>query len=595
MKFTFTKANLEGTGMYSRFSLWAAHRISAAHFPARVIGRSNMQAGFLTAVLLSLLAMSQTGCGNGGISPPPACVSTVTVVCTQSGQVQGTIEGDLRAFRGIPYAAPPVGNLRWRPPAPPLAWSGVRDATTFGNMCPQVDSNGQVIGNEDCLVLNIFMTASPPDTAQPVIVFFHGGNDTAGTTQKAKFDVPPLANHGVVVVTAEYRLGLLGFFANPLLTAEDGLSSGQYLLLDQIVALQWVHTNIAAFGGDPAHVLMYGQSAGAADVQALLVSPATQGLFSAAATDSGLLLHGNALPLATIEALDQPFVSTVGCASTTDVLACLRAVPAETIVSNQGPYSNNSLMIEPRVIPIDPFDALQQHGSPVPYLTGGTREEFATLGDDPNAQLDANGYVAALHSRFDSYGATVATQVMALYPETDYGSYAYALIAVDSDFNGACLERTVARAASGATRPPVWRFLYTHQFESDASLAAYRAFHTAELYFVFGNVQTATTAPPYTPTQAELAFAGQMMGYWSRFAATGNPNDPNGAALWPPYDPSTDAMLQLDDVQTPIDGYHNSRCDYFAALPAPQNGTGPARGTTPLSNNALGGDHRMGD
>jgi len=537
-------------------------------------GRLRIQARSCTLAVLALaFAMGLLGCNGGtGTTPPLGCMSTSTIVCTQSGQVQGVIEGNLRAFRGIPYAAPPVGNLRWRSPAPPVAWSGIRDASTFGNECPQLDSNNNVVGNEDCLVLNVFASATPPSGKQPVIVFFHGGGDTAGSTQKAKFDSPPLANHGVVVVTAEYRLGLLGFFANSLLTAEDGLSSGQYLLLDQIAALQWVQKNIAAFGGDPTHVLMYGQSAGSTNVQVLLVSPAAQGLFSAAATDSGVVLQGDAVPLAAIEALHQPFVASVGCGSATDVLSCLRAVPAATIVSNQDPYSNTSFEIEPRVSPVNPFDVLQQQGSPVPYLTGGTREEFAVLGDDPNASLDANGYLTALHTRFDKYGATVAAQVMALYPETDYGSYAYALIAVDTDFISTCAERVKDRAAAtGANRPPVWRFLFTHQFENDASLAAYKAFHTAELYFVFGNVQTATTAPAYTPTPAELGFADQMMSYWSRFPATGNPNDPNGATLWPRYDPSTDAMLQLDDVETPINGYHTTQCDYFAALPAPQN------------------------
>jgi para-nitrobenzyl esterase len=512
-----------------------------------------------------------TACGGGNSSTQPAgCLSTsATLVCTQSGQVQGLIEGNLRVFRGIPYAAPPVGNLRWRPPAPPLAWSGIRDASMFGNMCPQMGSN-QMVGNEDCLVLNIFVAVTPSAAKQPVIVFFHGGGNTGGTSQLDTYDTPPLANHGVIVVTAEYRLGLLGFFANPVLTAEDGLSSGNYNLLDQIAALKWVQKNIAAFGGDPIRVMMYGASAGSADVQALLVSPPAQGLFSAAATDSGLLLHGNVLTLAAVEALDQPFVSSLGCDSAADVLACLRAVPAEAVVSNQDPYTGNTLVNEPRVIPVDPFDVLQQRGSAVPYLTGGTREEFSFLGDDPNAMLDANGYLAALHSRFDPYGATVAAQVMALYPATDYGSFAYALIAVDSDFNGSCLERDIARAATAANRPPVWRFLYTHQFENDAGLAAFKAFHGAELFFVLGNVQTAPAANGYTPTAAELAFAEQMMGYWTRFAATGDPNG-EGATPWPRYDPATDAMLQLDEVLTVINGYHNSKCDYFAALPQPQN------------------------
>jgi para-nitrobenzyl esterase len=533
-------------------------------------GNSVTISGTPDRVQASVAFTIQVADANGQSGKQPFTVnikSTPTIAVTQPGAVQGVLEGNILAFRGIPYAAPPVGNLRWRSPQPAASWSGIKDASKFGNTCPQPGDNNQVVGNEDCLVLNVFIGQPAQTQKLPVMVFFHGGGDIGGSTQQPVFDSPPLATHSVIVVTAEYRLGLLGFFAHALLTAEDGLSSGQYILLDQIAALNWVQQNITAFGGDPTHVMLFGLSAGSADVQALLVSPLAKGLFSAAATESGLLLHGDVLTLAAIEALDQPFVAAVGCGSATDVLACLRAVPAETIVSNQGPYNNNSLMIEPRVIPVDPFDALQQHGSPVPLLTGGTREEFAVLGDDPNVPLDANGYAAAIHTRFDRYGATVAGQVVALYPDTDYGSFAYALIAVDSDFNGACAERAIARAATGANRPPVWRYLYTHRFENDAGLAALRAFHGAERFFVFGNLQSANGA--YVPTTAELAFAEQMMGYWTRFAATGDPNGA-GATLWPRYDP-TDAMLQLDDMQTPINGYHNSRCDYFAALPPPQN------------------------
>ncbi len=490
--------------------------------------------------------------------------SSPTIAVTQSGAVQGVVEGDLLVFRGIPYAAPPVGNLRWRPPQLPVSWPGVKDTSPFGNLCTQINFDKQLLGSEDCLVLNIFIGQSAQSRKLPVMVFFHGGGNDFGDTHQPPFDTPPLATHGVIVVTAEYRVGLFGFFANTLLTAEDGLSSGNYGLLDQIAVLTWVKQNIDAFGGDPAHVMMFGQSAGSADVQALVVSPLAQGLFSVAATESGLLLHGDLPTLAALETFDQPVVSLLGCGSATDVLACLRAVPADTIVSNQGPYLTNDITIEPRVIPVDPFDALQQHGSPVPFLTGGTREEFAGLGDNPNTPLDATGYATAIHTRFDRYGATVADQVLALYPASAYDTPEYALIAVDSDFNGACLVRKIARAATGANRPPVWRYLYTHRFENDASLAAFRAFHRAELFFVFGNLNVINGA--YTPTTAEVAFAEQMMGYWTRFAATGDPNG-SGATQWLRYDPTTDTMMQLDDTSMVINGYHNTQCDYFATLP----------------------------
>ncbi len=447
--------------------------------------------------------------------------SSRTVVHTHSGYVQGVVQGNLLVFRGIPYAAPPVGNLRWRPPQPPATWPGVRDASSFGNVCPQINDNNQLVGNEDCLI----------------------------------------------VVTAEYRLGLLGFFANALLTSEDGLSSGNYGLLDQIAVLTWVKRNIEAFGGDPAHVMLFGQSAGSNDVQALLVAPPAQGLFSVAAMESGYIPGGFLHTLAQLETLDEPIVSLLGCGSATDVLACLRAVPAGVIVSNQSAVPFRRPVIEPRVIPVDPFVALQQRGSPVPLLVGSTREEAAGLGDDPNAPLDAAGYAAAVHAEFDPLGAGVADTVLSLYPVTAYDSPAYALIAVDSDSSVTCPIRDVARAATGESRPPVWRYFYIHRFENDASLAAFRAFHTAELYFVFGNLQVINSA--YTPTTAEVAFADQMIGYWTRFADTGDPNG-SGATQWLRYDPTTDTMLQLDDVQTVINGYHNTQCDYFSTFPSVQ-------------------------
>jgi para-nitrobenzyl esterase len=484
-------------------------------------------------------------------------------VQVQSGVLQGVVEGDLLVFRGIPFAAPPVGNLRWRPPQPPANWSGIRDASSFGNVCIQINFDKQLVGNEDCLVLNIFIGQPAPSQSLPVMVFFHGGGNIRGDTHDPSLDVPPLATHGVIVVTAEYRLGLLGYFANALLTAEDGLSSGNYNLLDQIAALTWVNQNIAAFGGDPTHVMVFGESSGGADVESLLASPLAQGLFSAVGIESSGIGHGDLLTLSEIEVLDQPIVSTLGCDSAADVLACLRAVPASTIVSNQAPFSNNDLMIDPRVLPANPFDVLQQQGSPVPLLLGSNREEFAGLGDNPNAPLDASGYAAAVHSRFDPFGAGVADQVLAFYPVTDYDSPAYALIAVDTEYYLTCGLRPIARAIAGANRPPVWRYFYTHRFENNSFWNAFRAFHGAELFFVFGNLQVLTG--DYVPTPAEAALADQMMGYWTRFAATGDPNGA-GATPWPQYDPTTDPMLQLDDAQAVINGYRKVQCDYFSTL-----------------------------
>jgi para-nitrobenzyl esterase len=511
------------------------------------------------------LAWGQDATTQSSASPnaTPAVISQL-IRGTQSGAVEGILEGNIIAFRGIPYAAPPIGNLRWRPPQPPFSWSGIRNASSFGNTCMQSNDVGQAVGSEDCLVLNVYVSQNLKGPRQPVMVFLHGGGNQAGGTHERPFDTPPLATHGVVVVTVEYRLGLLGYFANSLLTIEGGGSSGNYGLMDQIAALTWVQQNVAAFGGDPARVMVFGQSAGSDDVQALLVSPPAQGMFSAAGMESGYFFPSNFLhTLAELETLDEPIVSLLGCGSAADVLSCLRAVPADVIVNNQSAVPFRRPVIEPRVIPVDPFVALQQNGSPVPLLIGSTREEATFLFDDPFAGLDVSGYAAAVHAEWDPIGPAVADQVLSFYPATAYDSPTYALIAEDSDSVETCPIRDVARAAAGANRPPVWRYLFTHRIENNLSLNAFRAYHTEELFFVFGNLGLDSGA--YVPTPAEVTLSEQLMGYWTRFAATGDPNG-SGATQWLRYDPTTDTMLQLDDMQTVINGYHNTQCDFFSTL-----------------------------
>jgi len=441
----------------------------------------------------------------------------------------------------------------------------------------QIDFNNQIAGSEDCLYLNIFLAAQTPhNQQQPVMVFVHGGGNRQGDTQHPPYkDAPPLATQGVIVVTIEYRLGLLGFFTHPLLTAEGGGTSGNYGLMDQIAALNWVHQNIAAFGGDPGRVMVFGQSAGSFDVEALLTSPLAKGLFSSAGMESASLLHGQILALADLETYDAPLVSSVGCNTAADVLACLRAVPAGTVNSYEftiptipGPPVSRSLAIETPVLPADPFDVLQQNGSPVPLLIGSTSMEESgnTPQEDPLATppLDEAGYETAVHNLFDPIQPGAGNQVLALYPSSSYPAPAYAWIAVNTDYSWTAPTRTLARAVAGANRPAVWRYIYTHAYENDPSLTPYGAFHTAELPFVFGN-PASTPWGPHTPTPAEITFAGQMMGYWSQFAKTGNPNAA-GSTLWPRYDAS-EAMLQLDDTQVVINGYRNAQCDYFSTLP----------------------------
>ena len=489
-------------------------------------------------------------------NPPPILVRT------RSGLVQGEITGLIRSFRGIPYAAPPVANRRWRPPAPVAGWNNVRDATTFGDMCIQIDANGNLRGSEDCLTLNVFTASTGQVIHQPVMVFFHGGGNRRGAAQQPWFDHPTLVTQGVIVVTVEYRLGALGFFAHPLLTAEGGGSSSNYGFMDQIAALRWVRDNIRAFGGDAERVTVFGQSAGSYDIQALLVAPAAQGLFSRAIMESGSIPSGQLYNLAEMEASSAPLVPLLGCDNAQDVLGCLRAVPADMVVQNQRGLAIG-LTMAPPVLPVDPFDVLERDGSPVPLIVGTTREETA-LGDDPSVPITIDEYRATIRAEFDPFGPGVANTVLDLYPASAYDTPKYALIAVHSDFYLTAEMRTFANAVAVGHVQPVWRYLFTHRFENDPDLNALRAFHIADLFFVFGNLGN-ILGTQYQPTQAEIDLSNRIMTYWAQFARYGNPNGP-GPVEWHRYPGEGEAMLELDSPPRQIRGYHIRQCSFLATL-----------------------------
>lgn len=547
-----------------------------------------------------------------------------TTAQTNNGIVQGTLvacglpecaASNVLEFLGIPYAAPPVGSLRWKPPQPTTPSQPQHP----GVRCMSANAKGVVKGQEDCLYLNVFVSSQTPHgQPQPAMVYIHGGANRIGSGNPGVdySDPPELPTQGVILVTVEYRLGILGFFTNSSLDAESASrSSGNYGLRDQIAALAWVQQNIASFGGDPTHITVFGSSSGSSDIEALLTSPLTQGplsecgasqqCFSAAVMEGGSVVHGQYLTLAAKEAQDAPLAASV-CTATD--LVCLRALPAATLVTPcsatitsacnpSAAYStwytqNDPVLIvnlEPDVVPVNPYDWLQQHGgSPVPLLLGSYREDASTQGvpswcagvtlpatqcpnDDPtSSQIDEAGFDNAIHAEFDSLVTVSGSDsIVSLYPPSNILNLpVWQLIAVDSDLTvgATCPYREVARAAVGTNGAPVWRYVYTHTFENnDPNLTPYRAFHGAQKYFVFGDPSFADPGT-YTPTPAELALSGQIMGYWTRFAGTGNPNG-SGATLWPRYD-TTDAMLQLDDTSTQINGYRTPQCDFYDANPA---------------------------
>ena len=279
---------------------------------------------------------------------PENGAGTNPIVTISTGQLRGSLTSDGGAvFKNIPFAQPPVGELRWREPLPAKAWTGVRDATAFGPMCNQND-NHQLPHSEDCLQLNVWMPKSPMTSAVPVMVWVHGGGNTAGSGVEALFNGEALARHGVVVVTVNYRLGVLGFFAHPGLTKESPHhAAGNYGLADQILALRWVRENIAKFGGNPANVTIFGESAGASDVNALIASPLTKGLFVRVIAQSGPV--GAQASLADSEKRGVDFAAKLGFTAN-DALTNLRAL-SDAELMEKGAQAAMGITVDGWVLP----------------------------------------------------------------------------------------------------------------------------------------------------------------------------------------------------------------------------------------------------
>lgn len=416
------------------------------------------------------------------------------VVSTSGGEVRGTVNAGADAFLGIPYAAAPVGALRWREPQAAPAWQGVRDASAFGPVCQQgvpaawgpytAEFLAAPPMSEDCLTLNVWRPKGAAAKQLPVLVFIHGGGFGGGASNLPIYDGAKLAARGAVVVTINYRVGVFGFMAHPALSAESPLaSSGNYGLLDQIAALKWVRANAARFGGDAGNVTVSGESAGAASVADLMVSPMAKGLFDKAIAFSGASMAVDVPPLATNEKIGSDLAAKLGKTS----IAQMREVPAEALIeatryvpgTSSGPPR---LMFVPnvdgKVVPFDPARASGPVASPVPLITGYNGAEMI----DPSVRTPAQ-FEAAVRAR---YGAT-ADRLLALYPhatEAEVGA-SNALIARDRYMAGVVLW---ARERSRSAEQPVYAYLYDHAYPAAKGGQSWGAFHTSQLPYVFGNI-----------------------------------------------------------------------------------------------------------
>jgi para-nitrobenzyl esterase len=487
-----------------------------------------------------------------------------SVVHVEQGDLRGVPAGTAFAFSGIPYAQPPVGELRWRPPAPPARWAGVRDAVAFSNRCPQV-SNGAVVGHEDCLALNVWAPAESPAAGRPVVVWLHQG----GNHQGSAFMNPAVngqywaESQGVVFVSVAYRLGAFGFLAHADLDAESKRGvSGNYGILDQIAALRWIRSNITAFGGDPSQVTLLGESAGADDICVLMTSPLSSQLFARAIMESSYT--GCRLPsLAEQEATTgASVVDRVGCGAAPDVASCLRALPTETLVM----ALPGRLDLEPRVyspnvdgvvVPDVPLRLLSRinNATAGELIIGSNAEETSTRVGTPIP--DAATYEARILAR---YGASFADAVLGVYPASRFASPQDAYIAATTDEIHTCPTRRIARTV--AQKGQVHRFLFTHAVENDATLHAQGAYHTAELNFLF----RVFSAFPFSEQEVELA--DTLADYWGSMARTGQPNV-EGRLYWPEFDKRRESYLELDTTPQVGRRLRADDCDFWDAAPLP--------------------------
>jgi len=481
-----------------------------------------------------------------------AATALAGVIPTDKGPVRGISTAETNQYLGIPYAKPPVGNLRWRAPSPVPRWNGPRDATTFAPHCAQVESPfGSASTSEDCLYLNVFTPNDKKGKGHakdlPVMVWLHGGGMVVGESDD--YDPTRLVSQGRIVVTLNYRLGYLGFLAHSALSAEAG-ASGNYGLMDQNAALRWVQRNITKFGGDPDNVTIFGESAGGLSVHSQLASPLAAGLFDRAIVQSGA--YSLQQPsLATAEGRGASFADTVGC--TDQTAACLRSVPVETLLANQ-PTTEGAIgpNRDGRVLPQSIIDAFQSgQFNHVPVVEGTTHDEFSLFAYT-NIEATFGSFIwqrqlypFVVTTFVQSLGLpTTAAAVLAEYPlPSGATSSAANVIAIGTDALFACPARRSARALS--------QFVPTFAYEFNdpdapqpfvpAASFDYGAFHASEIASLFDSTTLGGHAP-FTPDQEALAAA--MVRYWTQFAAQG---DPNGAQTpqWPGFTAGIESVQSL--------------------------------------------------
>jgi para-nitrobenzyl esterase len=451
----------------------------------KIIWRNNMKKEFSFIAFVTVFAILLASCSNQ--DSDNWTEDFLEIVNVTGGKISGAPANteDITIFKGIPYAAPPVGDLRWKAPAAVIPWEGVKACNAFSAICPQPDSSsggyeeefyadGWPEMDEDCLYLNVWTPAKVSTENLPVMVWLHGGGNAAGWSYEKEFDGEGIAGRGVILVTANYRLGVLGFLAHPELSAEAPYkSSGNYGLLDQIAALRWVHDNIDAFGGNPDNVTLFGQSAGAIDISTLICSDMTRGLVHKAIFQSGGMM-GTSTSLETQEGRGETFVSQLGKSSIEE----LRAMTAEELVQGRTTHGLQVDVCVDGYIITTAANDLYSAGKylDIPYLIGANKDDLIS---------------------YDFFGAGTTT----------LGDLQLSL-----------------------GRTPIYGYKFIRELPGGGDTYTTGAFHSSELWYVFETLDRCWR--PFT--EWDYALAKQIASYWTNFAKTGNPNG-EGLTNWVPY------------------------------------------------------------
>ena len=494
-----------------------------------------------------------------GQAPQPVS----TTVHTQSGPVRGS-GTDVMAFKGIPYAAPPTGDRRWRPPAAAERWTDVRDATQFGPRCPQTAPARARLpagpASEDCLSLNLWTPAKSSDDRLPVMVWIHGGGFTAGSVTLPRLDGTNLARRGVVVVSFNYRLGALGFLAHPALSRESERHvSGNYGLLDQIAALRWVRANIAAFGGNPENVTLFGSSAGASSQGFLIVSPLARGLFHRAIAQSLGSTAAGPKPRLRVPYYGFAAAEANGLSVAQDI-ATLRALSADVVLARM-PNETEALgnifrriyvpLVDGYVVPDDPAVLMGTNNqSRVPFLTGHNADEGLFFARDlPKTVEDYRAFVRA------RFPAELVDAVLARYPAATDAEVSVAAPLLDGESRLVAPTVLTARAVSKVSNVYMYRFSRV----APSSRAAWGgAAHTSEVAYVFDN----TSGDASQFEEIDRTVSGAMAAAWVRFAKTGNPNG-GGLPQWPAYRSPDYRLLDFSDTATVRSNARSPEIEFF--------------------------------